>query len=802
VRTRRANRGGGAGPVGGQGEGGRAAGVDSTSVLSGEQPFPAKPAAVLMLGQGWFPDQVGGLDRYFRCLLEHQPEARGIVVGPVSGPADRVVAVSRHDAPLLSRLIAFGAAARREARDAEVVDAHFALYALLPLLSRRVRALPAVVHFQGPWADENVAQGDPSRLRRDLRRALERLVYRHAAMIVVLSSAYRRLLVERYRVSPWRIRVEPPGVDLEHFSPGNLASARARFGLGESPFVAVCVRRLVPRMGLDVLVDAWAQALPYLPVGARLLVAGEGPLAGELERLVARDGLTASLELLGRVDDHGLVDLFRAADVGIVPTRSFEGFGLVVIEAAACGTPTIVTRVGGLPEAVAGLDSSLGVPAGDAPALAARIRQAAGPGGLPTRAATRKFAERHSWRDVADRIRAVECEALTPARAKRRMRVVYLDHVAQLSGGEIALLRLVPHLTEVDPHVILAEDGPFADSLVEAGISTEVLPLAQRARALRKGSVTPSTIPPRVVLTSAAYVVRLAFHLRRMRPDIVHTNSLKAGVYGSIAARLAGIPVVWHIRDRIAPDYLPRSAVWAVRAMARRLPAAVIANSRATVDTLGAHRGRAIQAVIPEAIIAPTARGPRAARPFTVGMVGRLAPWKGQSLFLRAFADAFPDGDVRCVLVGAPMFGEDDYERQLHRLVEELGLDARAEFRGFRTDVWSELARMDLLVHASLIPEPFGQVILEGMAAQLPVVAAAAGGPADLIRHNLNGVLYPMGDRSALGEELHSLATDRPRRLRLIEGGLATVAHHHPNVLATRMQQLYRDVIERAKDPQ
>ncbi len=754
-----------------------------------------------MLGQGWFPDQVGGLDRYFRCLLEHQPEARGIVVGPVSGPADRVLAVSRHDAPLLRRLVAFGAAARREARDAEVLDAHFALYALLPLLSRRVRKLPAVVHFQGPWADENVAQGDPSRLRRRMRRGLERLVYRHAARIVVLSSAYRRLLVERYRVSPWCVRVEPPGVDLEHFSPGNRAIAEARLGLGASPFVAVCVRRLVPRMGLDVLIDAWARALPALPAGARLLVAGEGPLAGELERLVAREGLSQSVDLLGHVDDDGLVDLFRAGDVGIVPTRSFEGFGLVVIEAAACGTPTIVTRVGGLPEAIAGLDSSLGVPAGDAAALAARIRQAAGSGGLPTRGATRKFAERHSWCGVADRIRAVEREALRPTPADRPIRVVYLDHVAQLSGGEIALLRLVPHLTEIDPHVILAEDGPFADALVEAGISTEVLPLAQRAGALRRGSVTPRTLPPRVVLVSAAYVLRLALYLRRIRPDIVHTNSLKAGVYGSIAARLAGIPAVWHVRDRIAPDYLPRSAVWAVRTMTRRLPEAVIANSQATLDTLGARGRRRIHAVIPEAIIAPTGPGPRAPRPLTVGMVGRLAPWKGQALFLRAFADAFPEGDARCVLVGAPMFGEDEYERELHRLVEELGLGTRAEFRGFRSDIWSELARMDLLVHASLIPEPFGQVILEGMAAQLPVLAAGAGGPADLIRHDVNGLLYPMGDQPALGEALRSLAGDRQRQLRLIEGGLATAAHHHPELLAARMQQLYRDVIDQAKKP-
>src|SRR5688572_9296669 len=104
-----------------------------------------------MLGKGWFPDDVGGLDRYFRALLEHQPSASAVVVGPATDPPPRVAVASRQDAPLPRRLFAFAAAARRAAPDAAVVDAHFALYAALPLLlSRRLRALPAIVHFQGP----------------------------------------------------------------------------------------------------------------------------------------------------------------------------------------------------------------------------------------------------------------------------------------------------------------------------------------------------------------------------------------------------------------------------------------------------------------------------------------------------------------------------------------------------------------------------------------------------------------------------------------------------------------------------
>ena len=754
---------------------------------------------VLMLGKGWFPDAVGGLDRYFRELLEHQPEAHAVVIGPASGDPDRVVAASRHDTPLPRRLFAFTRAARRAGRDATVVDAHFALYALVPLLLTRLRRLPLVVHFQGPWADENVAQGDRSSLRRSLRRGLERVVYRRADRIVVLSTAFKRVLVERYGVSPWRVRVVPPGVDLARFSPGDRRAAREALGLEPDAFVAVCVRRLVPRMGIDLLLDAWAQALDGLPANARLLIAGDGPQRAALEARIDRLGLHDGVRLLGRIDDEALVDLYRAADVGVVPTRSFEGFGLVVIEAAACGTPTIVTRVGGLPEAVAGLDDSLVVAAGDAAALAARMLRSVSASGVPGREETRRFAESYSWEQAVEKHRAVQHATVAPAAHHGRMRVVFLDHVAQLSGGEIALLRLLPSLNKVDAHVILAEDGPFTEALVQAGISAQVIPLAERARGLRKHHVTVRTIPFAGVVATAAYIVRLTLHLRRLRPDIVHTNSLKAGVYGSIAARLVGVPVVWHVRDRIAVDYLPRSAVRMIRFMTRRLAAAVIANSNATMTTLGPEAHPVvIYSVMPEVLLAPTSRPVRAAGPMTVGMVGRFAPWKGQELFMRAFADAFPDDDTRCVFVGAALFGEHDYERWVQELVGQLGLAGRVTFRGFRSDLWPELARMDIVVHASLVPEPFGQVILEGMAAGVSVIAVDAGGPAELVRHDVNGLLYPMGDQTALACAMRTLADDPSRRRRLTEQGSLTAAEHHPSQIASRLQSLYSAVIRKA----
>ena len=129
--------------------------------------------------------------------------------------------------------------------------------------------------------------------------------------------------------------------------------------------MAVSVRRLVPRMGLDVLVDAWSVVVEAANVPVLLLIAGDGPSRSALEAQVERLGLTDYIRFIGRVDDASLVSLYRAANVSVVPSVSLEGYGLVVLESLATGTPVVASAVGGLSEAVGGFDESALVPPGD-----------------------------------------------------------------------------------------------------------------------------------------------------------------------------------------------------------------------------------------------------------------------------------------------------------------------------------------------------------------------------------------------------------------------------------------------------
>jgi glycosyltransferase involved in cell wall biosynthesis len=745
----------------------------------------------LLLGLGWPPAQTGGLDRYVRELLLALPEAAAVVVGPATDVPDRVTVVSDHSAPLLTRIRAFDRAATRAGLDADIVDAHFALYAALPVRRAAAAGRPVVVHFHGPWAAES--QVGRARVATALRAAVERSVYRRAELVVTLSGAFGRLLVHDYGVSPWRIRVMPPGVDVERFTPGDRDAARGALGLPHDVPVVVSVRRLVRRTGVDVLLDAWAG----IDDGRALLViVGDGPERRGLEGR-ARDLGLGNVRFLGRLDDAMVAAVLHAAEVCVVPSTAHEGFGLVVFESLASGTPVIVTDSGGLPEAVAGLDSGVVVPAGDAAALRRRIvgaLDATDP--LPDSQRCRAYAERFTWSAAAAAHRRVYAEAATPTRCPR---ILFVDHCARLSGAEIALLRLVENLPDVRSHVLTFEDGPLLVALGAVGVTTEIVAMPARTTGLARARIG-RRLPWRAALDSLVQVARLTRRFRRLRPDVVHANSLKACLAAGIAARLAGVPCVWHARDIVDVESYPRVAVWLVRRAARRLPRAVIANSTTTLASLrlpteGAPSRVVIPDPLPDEFFAPGHEHRRAANAGPViGMVGRLAPWKGQHVFLEAFARAFPDGDARAHVVGDALFGEDEYRDALRARAVSLGIDDRVAFRGFRTDVRAELSMLDVLVHASVRPEPFGQVIVEGMATGLPVVASNAGGPTEIIHDGIDGFLVAPGDADALAAVLRRLALDPDRRRAIGEAARATATGYRASALVPRVQAIHRVV--------
>jgi len=141
------------------------------------------------------------------------------------------------------------------------------------------------------------------------------------------------------------------------------------------------------------------------------------------------------------------------------------------------------------------------------------------------------------------------------------------------------------------------------------------------------------------------------------------------------------------------------------------------------------------------------------------------------------------------------MFGENDWAQSLKELAAGLGIEERVDFVGFTDDVNAEYARLDVFVHASVIPEPFGQVVFEAMAAGVPVVVPDTGGPGEVVTHEEDGLLYSMGDVAALGASICRLAADRDLRDRLGRAGQHRVEEFAPEKVADQVMQIYTSVL-------
>jgi glycosyltransferase involved in cell wall biosynthesis len=225
--------------------------------------------------------------------------------------------------------------------------------------------------------------------------ALERISARTATGILVLSRFSEQLLRSRHPRSA--IHVVAAGVDEAFFAdPANPQECRRRLRIPDGVFLFTA-RRLEPRMGVDVLIDALAR----LDDGVVLAVAGSGSAHADIERRVDALGLRSRVRLLGRVSEDDLRCLYRAADLFVLPTVAYEGFGMSTVEALAAGTPALGTAVGATPEILGALGEQFIVPAAEPGALAEAIRRVLPELGPDLRARARRLAtERYQWNDA------------------------------------------------------------------------------------------------------------------------------------------------------------------------------------------------------------------------------------------------------------------------------------------------------------------------------------------------------------------------------------------------------------------
>jgi glycosyltransferase involved in cell wall biosynthesis len=392
------------------------------------------------------------------------------------------------------------------------------------------------------------------------------------------------------------------------------------------------------------------------------------------------------------------------------------------------------------------------------------------------------------------------------------MKILYLNTTGVFGGAERSLLDIIASVSAARPDwklsLMAGSDGPLIERAREMGIAATVAPMPESLAQIGDAGVDgpAGTQVGRFSLAAslaraASPTVLYARSLRRkidaVSPTVIHTNGFKMHLLGAWAAG-AKTPVIWHVHD-----YVSARPVMArlMRLEAHRC-AAAIANSNSVADDLRAscpdpsgagrrarHRHFDITTVYnavnldrfkPDGNVAPldelSGLAPLPAGTIRVGLVATFARWKGHEVFLRALA-ALPAGvSVRGYLIGAPVYqtrGSQYSMAELRALAAQLGLAGRVGFTGFVDDVGAAMRALDIVVHASTQPEPFGLSIVEAMACGRPVIASRAGGAAEIVEASGAARFHNPGDSADLANRIAQLAGDSTRRQRLGRAGRA-----------------------------
>lgn len=339
--------------------------------------------------------------------------------------------------------------------------------------------------------------------------------------------------------------------------------------------------------------------------------------------------------------------------------------------------------------------------------------------------------------------------------------------------------------------MVLPEHGELGADLADAGVEVLVRPLA----VLRRALMSPRGLT-RVGAAWAADAGGLGRLARARGAALVHTNT-SVTLGGAAAARIAGVPHVWHVREIYAGFERWFPAYRRLLLTADALPCV----SRATWAQFG---DAPTALVLHDGLPYPPQRADRAtarralglpADAFVVAILGRIAAWKGQDVLVRALA-RLPEHAVALV-AGAPWPGDERQQRELTELATALGLADRVALCGVLADPGLAYGAADVVVVPSTQPDPFPNSALEAAAAGCCVVGAAHGGIPEMIADGRTGLLVAPGDAHALAAALETLAAEPDRREALGRAAAEDVGRRfsHANLL-TKVQALYDRLTE------
>jgi glycosyltransferase involved in cell wall biosynthesis len=361
------------------------------------------------------------------------------------------------------------------------------------------------------------------------------------------------------------------------------------------------------------------------------------------------------------------------------------------------------------------------------------------------------------------------------------MQVILLAASGQLGGAERMVLEVVRALSTlgVESSVLALQPGPLLEAALREGACAAEASVPPPSLAIL-GDMGRSKAAVAVGLLRAAvplplFVRRLSRRVHRQGADLIHSHGIKTHILAALMPRRA--PVVWHVHDYVS--LRPASSALLGR-LARRCDLVIAVSHSVALDTrqwlpesvpvVVLHNTVDTDRFAPAGIVADldALAGLPPAPPGTlrVGLAATFAKWKGHEVFLRALA-AVTRHDVRGYVIGGPVYQTGDSQwstGQLRDLIADLGLQDRVGLTGFLSDMPAAYRALDIVVHASTRPEPFGLVIPEAMACGRLVLATRSGGASELFDHDVQAVGVGVADVPSMSAALASLLADPDRR--------------------------------------
>ncbi len=385
---------------------------------------------------------------------------------------------------------------------------------------------------------------------------------------------------------------------------------------------------------------------------------------------------------------------------------------------------------------------------------------------------------------------------------KDNTHVLYIDHVGFIGGAEISLINMVKLLQschQVHPLVILPESGLLKDTFDEIGFETIIVPMV------------PLDLT-RNPFTLIRYLYNLFHFINQVRQiikenniDLIHANSIKSGILVGLAAWLTRKPLVWHIRDFYSQGRIRTLIrIWAKMFATHII---VISNRVATMfdqilNISVVYNGVDLAAFEPELLnnghVALRNELALEKDVLVVGTIGQLSKWKRQHLFLLAAEKIlFEYPHVHFVIVGDNYERQDDaYKNELYNLAQERLPDSAFTFLGWREDIVAVFGMMDMMVHLAK-EEPFGRVVVEAMAAEIPVIGANSGGLPEIIKNGETGFLVEDDVHIVVDTAVRLLENETLRKKMGKAASLRAETHFSVYSNAQKVFQIYQQIAAR-----